>query len=636
MKYLSLFLIFVIFFSHVPSDQGVAAKNLPDQTTKYRVYQDAKVLNEFSDLANAISYAKLMNRSYVEEIGTGKWLWNNFSRYQVYEKGIAIAHGNFHELRGAIAFANSKLYRSIRDLQSNGWVWNNYPQYRVFIDEFSKEDWEFATLDEAVREAKKWSRSNIIDLSSHQWVWDNYSSDEKMNLCRDNMEYRVYKGTRSNAEWQYSCFRYALHALAQFERSHILNLSINKIVYRLQANYHVYHSDRLVKKTNTANQAIAYAQDIPGAVIIFNNQIIWNSAPYYHVYQGNRKLKEYSSISEAVAYAKGFRNTSIVTSDQQVIWKYPPSLHIWAWAPVFKEKQGLRYPVIAKEVTYVSPNLLRLTDQHGGFRINTSLDYISHLVDQGYIVHVLISNVFEEKQITRDFLNNPQGQRKFIADVVKLADQLNVHGINVDFENLHIEDRDKYSLFIEQFVAEAHKKEVSISVVLPRGNPKNQLAFDYPRLGKAADFVNILLYAKYYEIGTVPDSQSTIQWVEQGIMDSLSYGIPRHKVFLGVPFFTKVWKLNTSGKINGSTYLANNEVANFLQDKTYKKTWDISAKQYKVTFSEKGVNRFFWLEDENMLQTRIALAKKYKLAGISIWRLGQDYPELWDTISNHR
>ncbi len=99
----------------------------PDKTTKYRVYQYNQVLMEFAAYGQAEAFAKGFTNSHVEEIGTRKWLWNNFPRYQVFQLDVTLPEWQFASLDAAIAEAKKWSNASVRDLQSTGWVWNNYP-----------------------------------------------------------------------------------------------------------------------------------------------------------------------------------------------------------------------------------------------------------------------------------------------------------------------------------------------------------------------------------------------------------------------------------------------------------------------------------------------------------------------------
>ena len=41
-----------------------------------------------------------------------------------------------------------------------------------------------------------------------------------------------------------------------------------------------------------------------------------------------------------------------------------------------------------------------------------------------------------------------------------------------------------------------------------------------------------------------------------------------------------------------------------------------------------------WFENDATLKTKLDLVKKYKLAGIAIWRLGFEDQKFWDRIIN--
>jgi len=59
-------------------------------------------------------------------------------------------------------------------------------------------------------------------------------------------------------------------------------------------------------------------------------------------------------------------------------------------------------------------------------------------------------------------------------------------------------------------------------------------------------------------------------------------------------------------------------------------TWDNRFGQYRVDYSDGDYNYVFWLENEQLIDARLAIARKYDLGGAAYWRLGYDPSELWN------
>ena len=49
----------------------------------------------------------------------------------------------------------------------------------------------------------------------------------------------------------------------------------------------------------------------------------------------------------------------------------------------------------------------------------------------------------------------------------------------------------------------------------------------------------------------------------------------------------------------------------------------------KYMYNKDGYTHVFWAETTDTMKARIAIAKKYDLAGVAAWRLGYESPNLW-------
>jgi spore germination protein YaaH len=74
------------------------------------------------------------------------------------------------------------------------------------------------------------------------------------------------------------------------------------------------------------------------------------------------------------------------------------------------------------------------------------------------------------------------------------------------------------------------------------------------------------------------------------------------------------------------------DIPGLIAAKKATQTWDPTFNQYRVEYIEDGFKYVFWLENEDTVKARLALARKYELAGVSAWRLGYDTPALWNAM----
>ncbi|UUZ94562.1 hypothetical protein LJK87_08465 [Paenibacillus sp. P25] len=534
-----------------------------DKTSRYRVYQDDKSLTETSDYKSAEAYARGFADSHVEEIGTRKWLWNNYPRYKVYQNGASTSNWEFATLDQAIQEASRWGHASIRDLQSGGWVWNNYPKYRVYQGEVTLDSWEFPTLNQALAEARKWSNAHIIDLTDHSWVWDNIPAADKQSLrAAGTPIYQVMQGTYAAPEWNFASLEDAVNESLKWGGSRIVNTVTGKTVFSNDRTYKVYQYDKLLSSFLSVDAAIRYAEQFDHTKITDENAPtaeskssgIWNNYPYYRVFQNNSWIGDFSTIGAALSYAMGYSNASIRLYDgNETIWSNLHNLQFWGWNGGSADTTVRAQVANTAGLDVVSPTYFQLADASGGMTDTSNKDTVAWLKQQGFTVYPLVNNQFDQA-LTTQFLSNADAVNKFIAALTDKAATIGVDGVNIDFESVAGKDRANFTKFMQSLTQTAHQKGLTVSVDLPRGSVKwnANSAFDHEKLGQTVDYVITMTYDQYYKGSTEPGSVAGLQWVEQGVQEFLSYGIPRDKLIMGIPFYVREWKVAANGSLDSN------------------------------------------------------------------------------------
>ncbi|HEX7056412.1 MAG TPA: glycosyl hydrolase family 18 protein [Bacilli bacterium] len=635
-KYIVTICIGMSFMLPLSALQALAKTAHSDLTTKYRVYQKNHIISEFADLNKAIALAKTLATSRVEDIKTHKWLWDNYPRYRVYQYDNTLASWQFTDLDEAIKEARKWAHASVRDLQAAGWVWNNYPKamnFRVYQGDKTLPKWEFPTYEAALKEAKKWAHSHIIDLRTNKWVWDNLTDAEKQAAANGEPQYAVSIDGFSLDGWKFASLYDAVAFASGQDEAVVAKIATNEIVYANKLTYQVYQNDHYLKQFHQIDDAIAYAKKWANATIKTDNRAIWTNVPYYQVLQNDKPLKRFNTLKEALKYAQWYSNASIRTAEGETIWDNLRELLYWAWNGSASPSTILTEAANAMGLDVDSPTWFELDNENGAVTDTSNPSVVSSLHNLGIKVYPLVSNSFDSKMTSR-FLNNKQAQVKFIHTVVDRIQAIGADGINVDFESMPGSVRDEFTAFMQKFADYAKQKGLKISVDLPRGSLSwNELtAFDHAKLAEIVDYIIIMAYDQYYSGSDEPGSVSGIPWTDGGIREFLSYGIPRDKLILGMPFYSRLWKLNKNGNLVGNRTLTQKDIPDLLANTAHKITWDEQFGQYRIEFSQDGYRYVFWLEDEQTLVKRIKLADQYDLAGIAAWRLGHENPEIWKTL----
>ncbi|WNR42317.1 glycosyl hydrolase family 18 protein [Paenibacillus roseipurpureus] len=629
----------LVFAMTVPATVSAANANPSgaDKTTKYRVYQYNQVLMEFAAYGQAEAYARGYSNSHVEEIGSRTWVWNNLPRYQVYQQDVTLPEWQFATLNEAIAEAKKWSNASVRDLQSTGWVWNNYPRYQLYQNEISLEGWKFTSLTDAINEAKRWGNAHIIDLGTNQWIWDNLTPDAKQANREGTVTYQVYQGTYTAPNWGFASLEDAIHEALGWGNSTVVNINTKQTVYSNLKTYKVYQNDTFLQEFVSIDDAIRYGQLWGHSSIYRDGRKIWNNYASYQVFQSTNLIGEFRTLPEALAYGKQYSNASVQTLEHRILWDNFKKLQVWGWNGVSSGDTIKSQVANTIGLDVDSPTYFELADASGNLKDTSNADTVKWLKNNGKTVYPLVSNQFNAS-LTTQFLANASAQDLFITKLVDRSVQLGVPGINVDFESLAGSDRNAFTAFISKLTIYAHAKGLTISIDLPRGSVKwNHLsAFDHEKLGALVDYIVIMSYDQYWRGSTSAGSVSGLPWSDGGIQEFLSYGVPRDKIILGIPYYVREWQLDASGALLSNRTVLMKDIPALIASKQTTQTWDNEFGQYRISYQENGSTYVFWLEDAATVKARLAIAKKYDIAGVAAWRLGYDQADLWQIILQNK
>lgn len=235
-------------------------------------------------------------------------------------------------------------------------------------------------------------------------------------------------------------------------------------------------------------------------------------------------------------------------------------------------------------------------------------------------------------------LDNPKKQDAYINLLVKEAKKYEYWGWQIDFEQMDLTYRDKFSVFVKKF-GNAMKKEGLVSSVAviaqisekPEDYPKNLWhriigVYDYKSLGESTDFISLMSYDDPESTGPV----ARYTWMERVVNHSLTL-IPKEKLSLGIPFYNWEWD-DARGKIVeiGGHRAVAFVLSNYKVTKGYDKKEHAPYLKYKVN----GKKYTLWYENEKSIEKKLDLITEYDLHGFSAWALGLGGPDIHKTIAN--
>ncbi|MGV3489269.1 MAG: glycosyl hydrolase family 18 protein [Tuberibacillus sp.] len=161
---------------------------------------------------------------------------------------------------------------------------------------------------------------------------------------------------------------------------------------------------------------------------------------------------------------------------------------------------------------------------------------------KGYEVWGLIADFNADRNFA--VYTNDQLIDKEINDIVSFAKDLNLDGINIDFEGFGSRLRDDYSRYVEKLSARLKEEGLIVSIDVTKESDSDAWGkcYDRKEIAKFVDYVAYMAYDETGRLETIPGSTGSLPWVEDGIQELLAMGIAKEHILLGVPFYTRDWQ----------------------------------------------------------------------------------------------
>ncbi|WP_308634372.1 glycosyl hydrolase family 18 protein [Paenibacillus silvisoli] len=612
----------------------IDAAGSSDHTTNYRVYHNDAALKEFASESGAIAYAKQFTYTHVEKIANREWVWDNLPKFKVYENGVTSSGREFRTLAEAKQFAGKVRFAQIRDLEKPGFVQSAYPSYQMYQGDKTLTNWSFATLAEAKKAAKAFANIHIIDLATNQWVWDNLTVTQETAQRNAPLVYGIVTDSSPSVEPAYGYLLDAIRASAKVPGSSVVNTATGQIVHNNKPSFTVVQSGPVAASYHSIQSAIAYAKTLSGASVVKNGLTWWTNAPYLAVYQGDKKLSSFHTRKSAVAFAASYSGSVVMTSDFRPVWNNKKKLQLLAWNGSSRTSTVLDQISQTQGLDVDSPSWFELASADGSITDSSDPALVEELKTSGIKLTPLVSNQFDAA-LTSAFLRNPAAMNHFITTLVSKLAALHVEGVNVDFEGMAGKDRDLYTAFIRDLTKAAHQAGLSVSIDLPRGDIAwdAKTAYDTDTLADIVDMVMIMAYDQHWKGSDEAGSVAELTWVEDGVKQFLAYGVPRSKLMLGIPFYVREWRVDAAGNLVDNKAIFMSELPRLIAETGAARTFDAIAGQWKYKYTgADGYTHVFWAETADTVKARVAIAKKYDLAGVAAWRLGYEQAELWTML----
>jgi len=283
----------------------------------------------------------------------------------------------------------------------------------------------------------------------------------------------------------------------------------------------------------------------------------------------------------------------------------------------------------------ISPTWYALENANGEISNKVSVDYLSWASERNYEVWPLVSNSFDIDR-THSFLEDAIARKRFIEYMINEAKLYGYNGINLDFENIYLEDRNALTHFVNELAHYCHQNDLvlSMDVTVMGGSDNWSKCYDHQKLGEIVDFLVIMAYDEYWASSPVSGPVASYDWVLKH-MENIAEIVSNEKLIMGIPFYTRVWReypsINRANSYETDSTAIGMEAQNaFIEKYELKPIWDDVDKLYYATFFEEEAQVKIWIENKESISAKLNIVNELNLKGVAAWRRGFETPEIWD------
>lgn len=316
-------------------------------------------------------------------------------------------------------------------------------------------------------------------------------------------------------------------------------------------------------------------------------------------------------------------------------WKPEGKINlVWNYVGKYSPNLSEEEPIQGLDV--ISPTWFSVVNADGYVVNNGDIKYVMDAHEKGYKVWGLVNNSFD-KDLTKELLADDQAQENVISQLLIYSSIYNLDGINIDFENVYYEDKDRLTNFVDKMTKALKEQNliVSIDTTVPSSSPTWSKFYDREKLSEIVDYCVVMTYDEHWASSPRSGSVASIGWVERGIQRTLEY-IPKEKLIMGIPFYTREWEETTleNGKIKvKSKALSMHQVKDRIDEYDPEIVWLEDIGQYYIEYVKEEKKYRIWIEDEKSIGLKADLVHKYELVGAASWRKGFEEEDVWAVLN---
>lgn len=284
-----------------------------------------------------------------------------------------------------------------------------------------------------------------------------------------------------------------------------------------------------------------------------------------------------------------------------------------------------------KELNVIAPTWFTLVGNEGEFSSFASASYVEKAHGMGLEVWAVVGNIESVDVDMYELLSRTSSRWQLIRNVIAAAQEYDLDGINIDFEEISLDAGEPFIQFIRELSVPCRKYGIVLSVdnYVPMGHNDH---YDRAEQGVVADYVIVMGYDEHYGGSKEAGSVASINYVENGIKNTVAE-VPANKVINAIPFYTRLWE--TKGTSVSSQALGMEKAQEYVSNHSIAIRWDETTCQNYGEFQSGDSFCQIWLEDADSIRVKLNIMEKYEIGGVAAWRLGYETADIWNVIGDY-
>ncbi len=281
-----------------------------------------------------------------------------------------------------------------------------------------------------------------------------------------------------------------------------------------------------------------------------------------------------------------------------------------------------------KGVNVVSPTWFSIEDVSGTISSLASEKYVSRANARGMEVWALV-NDFNKEVSMKQLLSFTSRRDTLSNALIEKALAYKLNGINIDFENISSEAGVDYIQFLRELSVKCRNNGIVLSVdnYVPSAYTEY---YDREEQGKVVDYIITMAYDEHHGKSEKAGPVASLGFVTDAVNNILKV-VPKEKVIIAIPFYTRLWKEGADGTVSSETY-AMSPAGELIKNNGVEAKWDNTSGCYYVEYKKDSDTYKMWQEEDKSIEEKMKVIYDADVAGVAEWKLGLENASVWNVI----